>query len=131
MQGPRTAMDTSFAQVFGRDLMEAREACRRYRINGEANELEKAWGIYHEVRIEQQMKHLYILIHTFSGFHEDRKAVTSINDVGSPTCFSCAVESSRSRPRCSWYAHLHSSLGSVEIDSLWRYLSERASCCPN
>ncbi|KAJ7577108.1 phosphatidylinositol 3-kinase [Mycena floridula] len=33
--GPTTARETSFAQVFGKELREAREACRRYRIYGE------------------------------------------------------------------------------------------------
>lgn len=49
-QGPKTARETSFAQVFGRDLHEAREACRRYRIYGEIRDLEKAWEIYYGVR---------------------------------------------------------------------------------
>jgi FKBP12-rapamycin complex-associated protein len=48
-QGPTTARETSFAQVFGRDLHEAREACRRYRIYGEMSELDKAWDIYYGV----------------------------------------------------------------------------------
>lgn len=50
LQGPATARETSFAQVFGRDLHEAREACRRYRIYGEMSELDKAWDIYYGVR---------------------------------------------------------------------------------
>jgi len=48
-QGPQTARETSFAQVFGRELAEAREACRRYRIRGETSELDKAWDIYYAV----------------------------------------------------------------------------------
>lgn len=48
-QGPQTARETSFAQVFGRELAEAREVCRRYRINGETSELDKAWDIYYTV----------------------------------------------------------------------------------
>jgi serine/threonine-protein kinase mTOR len=49
LQGPTTARETSFAQVFGRDLHEAREACRRYRVYGETSELDKAWDIYYTV----------------------------------------------------------------------------------
>lgn len=48
-QGPQTARETSFAQVFGRELAEAREVCRRYRIHGETSELDKAWDIYYGV----------------------------------------------------------------------------------
>jgi FKBP12-rapamycin complex-associated protein len=49
IQGPTTARETSFAQVFGRDLHEARDACRRYRQFGETNQLDKAWDIYYAV----------------------------------------------------------------------------------
>lgn len=42
LQGPQTARETSFAQVFGRELAEAREVCRRYPIN---DETDKAWDI--------------------------------------------------------------------------------------
>ena len=50
-QGPTTARETSFAQVFGRELHEAREASRRYRAFGDAGELDKAWDIYYGVRV--------------------------------------------------------------------------------
>ncbi|EKM51709.1 uncharacterized protein PHACADRAFT_262011 [Phanerochaete carnosa HHB-10118-sp] len=61
--GPKTARETSFAQVFGRDLHEAREACRRYRIYGEVRDLEKAWEIYYGVftRIKKQLETLTTL----------------------------------------------------------------------
>jgi len=36
--------------VFGRELHEAREACRRYRAYGDTSELDKAWDIYYGVR---------------------------------------------------------------------------------
>jgi FKBP12-rapamycin complex-associated protein len=49
IQGPKTARETSFFQTFGRDLHEAREACRRYRIYGEISDLNKAWEIYYGV----------------------------------------------------------------------------------
>ncbi|THU84709.1 hypothetical protein K435DRAFT_806474 [Dendrothele bispora CBS 962.96] len=56
-EGPQTARETSFAQVFGRELAEAREACRRYRNRGETSELDKAWDIYYAVfkKIEKQL----------------------------------------------------------------------------
>jgi len=49
-QGPTTARETSFAQAFGRELHDAREACRRYRAYGDTTELDKAWDIYYGVR---------------------------------------------------------------------------------
>ncbi|EIN09563.1 FAT-domain-containing protein [Punctularia strigosozonata HHB-11173 SS5] len=61
--GPTTARETSFAQVFGRDLHEAREACRRYRVYGETSELERAWDTYYGVfkKIEKQLPQLTTL----------------------------------------------------------------------
>ncbi|KAK7686283.1 hypothetical protein QCA50_010507 [Cerrena zonata] len=61
--GPKTARETSFAQVFGRDLLEAREACRRYRLYGEPQDIEKAWEIYYGVfkKIEKQLPQLTVL----------------------------------------------------------------------
>ncbi|THV05541.1 FAT-domain-containing protein [Dendrothele bispora CBS 962.96] len=55
--------ETSFAQVFGRELAEAREACRRYRNRGETSELDKAWDIYYAVfkKIEKQLPQLTTL----------------------------------------------------------------------
>ncbi|KAJ3878338.1 phosphatidylinositol 3-kinase [Lentinula edodes] len=62
-EGPQTARETSFAQVFGRELAEAREVCRRYRIHGETSELDKAWDIYYGVfkKIEKQLPQLITL----------------------------------------------------------------------
>ncbi|KAL1687363.1 armadillo-type protein [Schizophyllum commune] len=59
--GPETARETSFAQTFGRDLHEAREACNRYRRTGDPTELEKAWDIYYAV-FKKIEKHLPTLI---------------------------------------------------------------------
>ncbi|KAF8448980.1 phosphatidylinositol 3-kinase [Boletus edulis BED1] len=61
--GPTTARETSFAQAFGRDLHEAREACRRYRAYGEMSELNKAWDIYYGVfrKVEKQLPQLTTL----------------------------------------------------------------------
>ncbi|KIK61711.1 hypothetical protein GYMLUDRAFT_42743 [Collybiopsis luxurians FD-317 M1] len=62
-EGPQTARETSFAQVFGRELAEAREVCRQYRIHGETRELDKAWDIYYTVfkKIEKQLPQLTTL----------------------------------------------------------------------
>ncbi|KAF9482580.1 atypical/PIKK/FRAP protein kinase [Pholiota conissans] len=61
--GPTTARETSFVQVFGRELHEAREACRRYRAFGDTAELDKAWDIYYGVfkRVEKQLPQLTTL----------------------------------------------------------------------
>lgn len=62
-QGPKTIRETTFAQVFGRDLREAREYCRRYRTYGDEKELDKAWDIYYSVfkKVEKQMPQLTTL----------------------------------------------------------------------
>ena len=62
-KGPQTTRETSFAQMYGRDLREAREACRRYRSHGELIEMEKAWEIYYGVfrKIEKHMPQLTTL----------------------------------------------------------------------
>lgn len=62
-KGPETAREISFAQTFGRDLHEAREACRRFRIYGETSELDRAWDIYYGVfkRVEKQLPQLTTL----------------------------------------------------------------------
>lgn len=49
--GPTTARETSFAQVFGRELAEARESCRRYRRYGEIKDLDAAWELYFAVSV--------------------------------------------------------------------------------
>ncbi|KAJ2934856.1 hypothetical protein H1R20_g2275, partial [Candolleomyces eurysporus] len=61
--GPTTARETSFSQVFGRELLEAREACRRYQIYGDPTELDKAWDIYYGVfkKVEKQLPQLTTL----------------------------------------------------------------------
>lgn len=49
LQGPTTARETTFAQNFGRELYEAREATRKYRTYGDTSQLDKAWDIYYGV----------------------------------------------------------------------------------
>lgn len=56
-QGPETTRESSFVQVHGKDLREAREACHRYLRNHETSDMDKAWDIYYAVfrRIEKQL----------------------------------------------------------------------------
>ncbi len=66
-KGPKTARETSFAQVYGRDLHEAYEACRRYRSYGEARDLERAWEIYYGVSLCMPCYltgFLYLILHS-------------------------------------------------------------------
>ncbi|OCH96265.1 FAT-domain-containing protein [Obba rivulosa] len=62
-KGPQTARETSFIQVFGRDLHDARQACKRYQAYGDTKELDKAWEIYYGVfkKIEKQLPQLTTL----------------------------------------------------------------------
>jgi FKBP12-rapamycin complex-associated protein len=61
--GPVTARETSFVQVFGRELHEAREATRRFRAYGDTTHLDKAWDIYYGVfrKVEKQLPQLTTL----------------------------------------------------------------------
>lgn len=70
-QGPNTARETSFVQVFGRDLREARQACKRYRVHGEPHEIEKAWEVYYGVRSPYFFSVLILTRLGPSGIQED------------------------------------------------------------
>ncbi|KZV96365.1 FAT-domain-containing protein [Exidia glandulosa HHB12029] len=61
--GATTTRELSFVQTFGRDLQDAREACRRYRVYGEARDLERAWEIYYGVfrKVDKQLPQLTTL----------------------------------------------------------------------
>ena len=48
-KGPETLRETSFAQMHGRDLAEARECGRRYRQYGDISDLNQAWDLYYHV----------------------------------------------------------------------------------
>ncbi|SCZ93158.1 BZ3500_MvSof-1268-A1-R1_Chr6-2g08497 [Microbotryum saponariae] len=48
-RGPETLREIAFAQTFGRDLADAREACNRYRQFGEIQDLNHAWDLYYQV----------------------------------------------------------------------------------
>ncbi|KAG8995960.1 phosphatidylinositol kinase- protein kinase tor1 [Tulasnella sp. JGI-2019a] len=61
--GPKTARETSFYQVFSRDLGEARQACRHFQAYGDASDLNRAWDIYYQVfkKVERQLPQLTTL----------------------------------------------------------------------
>ncbi|KAG8827189.1 phosphatidylinositol kinase- protein kinase tor1 [Serendipita sp. 401] len=62
-QGPQTSRETSFLQVYGRDLRDARDACMRYRRYRDSGEMDRAWELYYGVfrRIERQLPQLTVL----------------------------------------------------------------------
>ncbi|KAI0718027.1 atypical/PIKK/FRAP protein kinase [Cerioporus squamosus] len=110
--GPKTAREITFTQIFGRELLEAREACRRYTIYGEKRDLEKAWEIYYGVfkKIEKQLPQLttldlqYVspeLLKTRNlelavpGTYQSGKPIIKISSFGSKL----SVISSKQRPR--------------------------------
>lgn len=47
--GPETLREISFQTQFGRDLQDARDACRRFRTYGELAELNQAWDLYYQI----------------------------------------------------------------------------------
>ncbi|KAG8741303.1 phosphatidylinositol kinase- protein kinase tor1 [Ceratobasidium sp. 414] len=61
--GPTTTRETAFAQVFGRELQDARRCTRRFRAYGEIGDLNQAWEIYSMVfkKVEKQLQHLTTL----------------------------------------------------------------------
>ncbi|KAF8749146.1 Atypical PIKK FRAP protein kinase, partial [Rhizoctonia solani] len=61
--GPTTTRETAFAQVFGRELRDARRCTRRFRAYGEIGDLNQAWEIYSMVfkKVEKQLQHLTTL----------------------------------------------------------------------
>ncbi|KII85882.1 hypothetical protein PLICRDRAFT_144570 [Plicaturopsis crispa FD-325 SS-3] len=110
--GPTTARETSFAQVFGKDLHEAREACHRYRVYNDTSELDKAWDLYYTVfkKIEKQLPQLTTLDLQYVSpdllkLRNLELAVPGTYQSGRPiiriTCFSpkLSVISSKQRPR--------------------------------
>ncbi|KAJ7580147.1 phosphatidylinositol 3-kinase [Mycena floridula] len=46
LQRPTTTREITFVQLFGMHLRNAREACRRYLVNGDPREIDAAWDIY-------------------------------------------------------------------------------------
>ncbi|PKA52215.1 Serine/threonine-protein kinase TOR [Apostasia shenzhenica] len=62
-EGPETLMETAFIQAYGRELLEARECCFKYRRTGKDAELTQAWDLYYHVfkRIDKQLPSLTTL----------------------------------------------------------------------
>ncbi|OXA52223.1 Serine/threonine-protein kinase mTOR [Folsomia candida] len=62
-RGPQTLKETSFNQAYGRDLTEALEWCKRYKISGNLRDLNQAWDLYYHVfkRISRQLPQLISL----------------------------------------------------------------------
>lgn len=62
-EGPETLKETSFIQAYGRELLEARECCLKYRRTGKDAELTQAWDLYYHVfrRIDKQLPSLTTL----------------------------------------------------------------------
>lgn len=59
-RGPQTLKETSFNQTYGRDLMEAKEWCHRYKLSGNVKDLNQAWDLYYHVfrKISRQLPQL-------------------------------------------------------------------------
>ena len=60
-QGGKTAREISFVQLFGRELLQAKECCRHYRSYGQIRYLEEAWAIYYQVTRGWLSKHTQLL----------------------------------------------------------------------
>lgn len=62
-EGPETLKEEAFIQAYGRELLEARECCLKYRRTGKDAELTQAWDLYYHVfrRIDKQLPSLTTL----------------------------------------------------------------------
>lgn len=49
-RGATTNKETAFLHAYGRELNEAREFCRRYRVTRNQQAIESAWDKYYSVR---------------------------------------------------------------------------------
>lgn len=108
LQGPTTARETSFAQAFGRDLHEAREACRRYRAYGEMSELNKAWDIYYGVRwLERNFIRSVIDLVPNLGIQKSGETTTSTHYARLAIRVSSAVKGTEPRTCRAWYVPVH------------------------
>ncbi|XP_072960137.1 serine/threonine-protein kinase TOR [Typha angustifolia] len=61
--GPETIKETAFIQAYGRELLEARDCCLKYKNTGKDAELTQAWDLYYHVfrRIDKQLPSLTTL----------------------------------------------------------------------
>eukprot|EP00727_Mastigamoeba_balamuthi_P000853 m51a1_g10765 putative protein atypical group (2524) ;mRNA; r:20614-29506 len=62
-QGPETLREASFQQVYGRDLQEALDWCRKYQRTGAEADINAAWALYYQVfkRIHRQLPQMTTL----------------------------------------------------------------------
>ncbi|KAG5456220.1 MAG: Rapamycin binding domain-containing protein, partial [Olpidium bornovanus] len=49
-RGPETLREISFTQAFGRDLLDAKEWCAKYKQSRDVNDLNQAWDLYYMIR---------------------------------------------------------------------------------
>jgi FKBP12-rapamycin complex-associated protein len=59
-KGPETLKEISFQQAYGRDLIEAREWCRKYEKTQNDKDINQAWDLYYHVfrRINKELPHM-------------------------------------------------------------------------
>jgi len=62
-RGATTLKEKSFNQAYGRDLKDARDLCKSYKMKGDVKELNQAWDLYYQVfrRITKQLPQLTTL----------------------------------------------------------------------
>ncbi|KAJ3063540.1 phosphatidylinositol kinase- protein kinase tor1 [Podochytrium sp. JEL0797] len=62
-KGPETLREVSFYQAFGRDLLEALDWSKSYRVSKNINDMNQAWDLYYKVfrKIHQQLPQLTTL----------------------------------------------------------------------
>ncbi|KAJ3676103.1 hypothetical protein LUZ60_003515 [Juncus effusus] len=62
-KGPETTKETAFIQAYGRELLDARECCLKYRTTGKTADITQAWDLYYHVfrRIDKQLPSLTTL----------------------------------------------------------------------
>jgi len=62
-QGAETMREVHFTQTYGRDLADARDYGRRFRVMGARTDLQQAWDIYYEIfkRISKSLTGMQIL----------------------------------------------------------------------
>jgi FKBP12-rapamycin complex-associated protein len=62
-RGPTTDKEVAFLQAYGRDLNEARDCCRRYRVSNNPRDIDSAWEKYYSVfkRITRQLSQMTTL----------------------------------------------------------------------
>ncbi|KAJ3294404.1 phosphatidylinositol kinase- protein kinase tor1 [Rhizoclosmatium sp. JEL0117] len=61
--GPETLKEVSFYQAYGRDLLEAYDWCKSFKVSKNVNDMNQAWDLYYKVfrKIHQQLPQLTTL----------------------------------------------------------------------